>query len=142
MSSRLLPVLQSVLSAGCAGLTCSLPLKHDSITGTNHDFWELYSPLGPASENGDSDAPLKVPAHATPAAESSAYSIDKLSSCTECPAVSGKLSRCSDRKSVGAVSRFFLGLSLHGPVVKINKAMHRCLRGQWGKGERKKTPPS
>jgi len=38
---------------------------------------------------------------------------------------------------VRAVSRLFFGLSLHGPVVKINMAMHRCLRGQWGKAERR-----
>lgn len=91
MSSCLLPILQSVLSVGCVGLTRSFPLKHNSITGTSHHFWEPYALLGPASESGDSDPPLKVPAHATPAAESSAYSTDKLFSCTECPAVSGKL---------------------------------------------------
>lgn len=91
MSSCLLPILQSVLSVGCVGLTCSFPLRHNSMTGTSHRFWEPYAPLGPASENGDSDPPLKVPAHVTPAAESSAYSTDKLFSCTECPAVSGKL---------------------------------------------------
>lgn len=52
----------------------------------------------------------------------------------ECPAVSGKLMmqrlqvcRCSEKA--------FPWLSVHGPVVNINKAMHRCLRGQWGKGE-------
>lgn len=47
--------------------------------------------LGPAGEDGGSDAPLKVPAHATPAAEPPAYSSDRLSSRRECPAVSGKL---------------------------------------------------
>lgn len=77
MGSRLLPILQCVLSAGCAGLTCSFPFKHDSITGSNHRFWEPYALLGPASDQ-DCDAPLTAPAHVTPAAESLAYSTDKL----------------------------------------------------------------
>jgi len=90
MGSCLLPILPCDLSAGRAGLTCSFPLKHNSITGSNHHFWEPYVLLGPASENGDSDSPLKVSADVTSAAESSAYSKDMLS-CTKCPAVSGKL---------------------------------------------------
>lgn len=46
-------------------VNCCFPLKHDSITDTNYHFWEPFVLLEPASENGDSNAPLKVPAYVT-----------------------------------------------------------------------------
>lgn len=93
--------------------------------------------LGPASENGDSDAPLRVQAHETPSAGSSAYSTNSLLALNVLLLLESSVSQCSDQESVGAVSRLFLGLSLHGPVAKINKALHRCLKGQCGKGEKR-----
>lgn len=134
MGSCLLPVLKSALSVGCVGLTCSFPLKHHPITGTNHNFWELYALPGPASENGDSDAALRVQAHETP----SAYSTNSLLTLNVLLLLESSVSWCGDQESVGAVSRLFLGLSLHGLVLKNKQGTAQVFKRAVGREEREK----
>lgn len=126
-SSCLLAVLQSALSEGCAELMV-LSIKvwfsnwyQLSFLGTictsGTSQWEWWCSFEGAST---CDYWLTAPTN---------------SPCTECPAVD--VSWCRDHDAIGAGSFVILGLLLHGPVVKLNKAMHRCLRGQWRKREKK-----